>query len=409
MSRKINMLAAFAVLAAACSEQAAITPPPDPSSPESGDQRSAVSRGGAPTERLARLVAQALADSQFRSYLRAELSGSPYREHKLHFQRLLAPGGGGRAPALAGIALANGVAQAEVVREAAAAPALEIYVPVPAHWDAWTGDANVLVATAISDGEAPVAFDPRGRRFVLSPDQPPDTPVLAMVPVETNFDVLPLRQECFEDCGGGGGGGGSTPAPPAPAVYMTRSHFVEEFEGWLKGNPEFEVHILGQLGQTDSLTDYQCAGGVAGGPYRFDQNGRDWSGNVLLFSGAQLANYNATHPGQNVRVFVVEDDDEPCVIRADKDVVNNLLKELDAAYNGLTAGNDSTNSLGKWFKRAAAFQNLWSVIASFIKSNDELIGNAVEDPVVEQHYPGFNWFVKGKDNITNGWVQLEMR
>src|SRR2546427_1452372 len=49
-------------------------------------------------------------------------------------------------------------------------------------------------------------------------------------------------------------------SPVTPGLYMTRSHFVQTFEGWLKGSPEFEVHILGQKGQTDSLTDYQCAG-----------------------------------------------------------------------------------------------------------------------------------------------------
>ena len=100
---------------------------------------------------------------------------------------------------------------------------------------------------------------------------------------------------------------------------MTKSHFVQDFEGWLKGSPEFEVHILGQKGQTDSLTDYQCAGEHAGGPYTFDQNNLDWSGSVLLFSKSQLDQYNAAHPNQNVRAFVVEDDDTACQIKTDTD------------------------------------------------------------------------------------------
>ena len=68
---------------------------------------------------------------------------------------------------------------------------------------------------------------------------------------------------------------------------------------------------MGQLGTSDSLTDYQCAGEHAGGPYTFDQNNLDWSGSVLLFSKSQLDQYNAAHPDQNVRVFVVEVKDNP--------------------------------------------------------------------------------------------------
>ncbi len=73
-----------------------------------------------------------------------------------------------------------------------------------------------------------------------------------------------------------------------PGLYLTKAHFVDDFEGWLKGGPEFEVHILGQKGQTDSLTDYQCAGEKQPAPYYFDQNALDWSGSVMLFSKVQL-------------------------------------------------------------------------------------------------------------------------
>jgi len=36
------------------------------------------------------------------------------------------------------------------------------------------------------------------------------------------------------------------------------------------------------------------------------------------------------------------------------------------------------------------------------------VGNAVEDRIVGSFYPGFNWFVKGDNNITNGWINLVM-
>jgi len=190
---------------------------------------------------------------------------------------------------------------------------------------------------------------------------------------------------------------------------MTKSHFVDDFEGWLKGSPGFKAHILGQKGTSDSLTDYQCAGEHAGGPYYFDQNSKDWSGRVMLFSSTQIANYNAAHPDQNFRVFFVEDDDTACEIKADKDIVGSFLQVVDGANGYLTAGNDSSNALVKAFKRAKAIVNLWASITSLIKTNDELIGNAVEDDVVGTFYPGFNWIVKGRNNVTNGWVNLEMK
>jgi hypothetical protein len=404
MSRNIGMLAALAVCAAACTDQPAVTTPggvPETTSVALARPQSPDARG----ENLARLVARALADSGFRAYLRTSLQASPFREQKLHFQRLL---GAANGQALSHIARANDIAKDAVAREAASAEEFEIYLPVPAHRASWTGDSRVLVATARSDHEAPVAFDPRGRRTVLSPETPPETPVIALVPVETDFDRSPHRAECI-DCGGEGGYVPPPPPSPPPGLYMTKAHFIDDFESWLKGSPEIEAHILGQKGQTDSLTSYQCAGQHAGGPYVFDQNGKDWSGNVMLFSAAQISGYNTTHPNQNFRVFFVEDDDTACQIRANRDLVTDFIMGIDGAYKGLTAGNDSTNSFGKQFKAAAALLKLWSAATSLIKTNDDLIGNAVEDDVVGLQYPGYNWIVKGRNAVTNGWVNLVIR
>jgi len=279
---------------------------------------------------------------------------------------------------------------------------------VRAHRAAWQGDSNVLVATAIKDQDSPVAFDIQGRRQLLDPDTPPSTPVIALVPVETDFSVRPARTQCLDCDGGGGGGGIIYPTAPAPGLYMTKAHFVQTFESWLKGDPEFEVHILGQLGTSDSLKDYQCAGEHAGGPYTFDQNSLDWSGNVLLFSHQQISDYNAAHPGQNMRVFFVEDDDTACEIKTDPSRFQRLILAVDSAYSRLTAGNDSSSSTQKAYKFAKAIYNIWQALASWINSNDELVGNAVQDTIVGSYYPGYNWFVKGENNITNGWVNLVM-
>jgi hypothetical protein len=385
------------MLATACVDRTPVSPPTTP-----GPTASLIATPNRP-EALARLVAKGLKNPAFRAYLKAQLDASPYREHKLQFQTFLAANGG---RAFREVATANNVTKEDVTSQANAAIALEVYLPVPAHRASWHGDDNILVATALTDDDPPVAFDVDGRRQLLDPKTPPYRPVLAIVPVETDFSIRPARMTCL-DCDGTGSGGG-TLAPPPPGLYMTKSHFVQDFEGWLKGSPEFEVHILGQKGTTDSLYDYQCSGEHAGGPYYFDQNNLDWSGQVLLFSKQQLDQYNAAHPGQNVRVFVVEDDDTACQIKTDASRTERLFQVVDSIYNQLTAGNDSSTTILKAFKYARGGRSFWDAVTSLIKTNDDVVGTGVEDRIVGGFYPGFNWFVKGENNITNGWINLVM-
>src|SRR5438552_11752442 len=107
--------------------------------------------------------------------------------------------------ALRQIASESGVSEESIAEQAKAAIELEVYIPVPAHRASWTGDENILVATALTDDDPPIAFDAHGRRQVLDPKAPPTTPVLAVVPVETDFSQTPSRvEDCFVDCSGGG-------------------------------------------------------------------------------------------------------------------------------------------------------------------------------------------------------------
>ena len=351
-------------------------------------------------DRLARRVARALSDPDFRAYIRGELDRSPIAEHKLQFQRFLTQSD---RRALRQVARLSEESESAVQADAAAAIPLEIYFPVPRHRAGWTGGSDILVASAREDREAPIAYDVKGRRQVLSPDTPPSTPVLAIVPVETEFG--PEAPASFAIA--------PPPPPPPPlpptGLFMTYAHFVQDFEGWFKGNPEYEIHILGQAGASDSLTDYQCAGEPAGGNYRFDQNSLTWSGRVMLFSQAQLNSYKAAHPNQNFRIIALEDDDTGCKIKFDSNRFKNLQAVLQAAYPNLTGSKDTTNSLGKWVKRANALQKILRAAYSFITTQDDLIGNAVEDVVVGQFFTGANWIVKGENNVTNGWIKLEMR
>src|SRR5215203_2532377 len=354
-------------------------------------------------DRLARRMARALEDPQFRAYVKEELDRSPFRESKLQLQRFLSQS---NERALRQLARTAGETVSSVLNDSRVASPLEIYFPVPAHRLAWRGTADVLVASAQTDGDAPVAYDVRGTRQVLSAAAPPAVPVLVIVPVETDFGPerpvgLAVNTNPSPT---------PTPAPRPPAgLYMTYAHFVQDFEGWFKGEPEYEIHILGQAGTSDSLTDYQCAGAPAGGYYHFDQNGLDWSGSVLLFSQTQLNGYRSVHPNQNFRIIALEDDDTGCQIKFDANRFKNLQTTLQAAYPDLTGSKDTVGTIGKFVKRANALQKILRSAYSFITTQDDMIGNAVEDIVVGQFVPGANWIVKGENKVTNGWINLQMR
>ncbi len=403
MPRSIRLIAlGAAVVLAACTERTG--PSPDPVSVQPPGSR--IAGAAAPAlqnnarERLARRLALALADPAFRAQVRRELEHSPIREHKLHLQRFLTATS---LHALRDVARLSREPEAAVVADARLAAALEFYLPVPEHRRVWKGGADILVATAQRDREAPVAFTTTGKRIILDPARPPRTPVLAVVPVETDFDrALPGTH--FQ-----GGNTGGAPTPPA-GLYMTFAHFTDKYEGWLKGGPEFEVHVLGQAGASDSLTSYSCAGEHAGGFYAFDQNDLNWSGSVLLMSQNQINSYKSAHANQNLRIFVIEDDDTSCQIRTDVNRFGTLVKAVETAYPQLTGGRDSTGTtLQRFWRRANALQKILKAAASLIQTNDELVGNAVESSVVGVSYPGANWIVKGENNKTTGWINLVMR
>src|SRR5882762_11663253 len=159
-----SLAVAALLLALACTDRSVTPPPPDaiPAADVAPSPRR--------PEALARMVAKGLKNPAFRAYLKAQLDASPYREHKLQFETFLGANG---SRALGEIAVENGATKNALESQAKAAIALEVYFPVPAHRAAWTGDEHVLVATAVTDNDPPIAFDPDGRRQVLDPKTPP--------------------------------------------------------------------------------------------------------------------------------------------------------------------------------------------------------------------------------------------
>jgi len=355
-------------------------------------------------------VALALRDSAFRGYVRSALDASPFTEHKVQFQRFLHADGG---RALGALAAAAGEGTDAVEADAAAASALEMYLPVPAHRAAWSGDANLLVATAIEDHEAPIAFDLAGHRQLLDPARPPAMPVLAVEPAETNFDqpTGPARMQCAtpEDCLSGGGGTATT-----TGLYLTYAQYAQDFEGWLKGSPEFEIHIMGpaQPGDTTNLASFQCVGEKAAAPYTWDMNQLTWSGSQLLFSTAQMNAFSTAYPGRSFVIFALEDDDTACGIRTDTDRGSALIKAISDAYANYKAAKDedvlTLSGIQKILRAARSGSSLLSSAYSFLKSNDDIVGIAVSDSVIGRYHTQSNWTVLDKTLNTNAAFKLDI-
>ena len=131
---------------------------------------------------------------------------------------------------------------------------------------------------------------------------------------------------------------------------------------------------------------------------------------MLLITQTQINNYKCAHPNQNFRVFVVEDDDTSCQIKTDPARFSKLVKAVEAAYPMFTGGRDSTSgNLQRIWKKAHAFSSSSRRWHPLIKTDDELVGNAVESTVVGESYPNSNWVIKGDNNKTNGWIKLVMK
>jgi hypothetical protein len=389
---------------AACSDRPSAPTAPE-ESPVTADPSALGNRPGqARLERLARRTARALRDPGFRADVKAALDRSTFREGKVQFQRYLKENGG---RGLRVLAAGDGEGEADVDGEVTRAGTLEMYFPVAAHRAAWTGDENVLVATAEWDGDTPIAYDLAGRRIVLSPDTPPSTPVLAVEPAELDFDAPRdvVAAKCTEaTCGGGGGG---YVIPPTPGLYMTKAEFVESFESWLKGDPEYEIHIMGPAAKGDNtnLVSFQCIGEHAPSPYSWDLNQKTWTGSQLLFSKAQIDAMALAHKNVPFTIMAYEDDDTACQIKTDSDRASKLF----AAVGIFAKDYKSAKSTEGKLEAAPSLFKLLAAIYSFLTTADDIIGLVVSDAVTGRYHAGTNWTALNDRTNANAWFQLEMK
>lgn len=232
----------------------------------------------------------ALEDDDLRRKVRESIATSPYREGKLSFNNYLTKPEGTSLKDRMG--QRGSLSESEIDGLLSQAPGLELYMPVPEHWKSWDGGIDVVVASSLRDHEIPVGFRPSGEEFTfLSAEEPPTVPVLALVPVETDFSARAEGSIAPSSAGGGThssfaeGPQFSSSSSSSDGIYMTAAYIPDDHEGFLRGAPEFEIHFQVQQTSQDTAFDVRCAGNDAPDPTsQYDHNDDLWEGWVRVAS-----------------------------------------------------------------------------------------------------------------------------
>jgi hypothetical protein len=246
----------------------------------------------------------------------------------------------------------------------------------------------------------------------LDRDVAPAQPTLSILPVETRFDQpLPfLGSKNVRDKDGSAIGtlerikvnssnmmfcgdcasaaSGSPAAPIAPGLYLEFSRILDMKEPWFRGDPEIEVHIQGPTSVAAPTygEDISCAGEHALDPRKvFDQNGGFWEGRVMLFSGDETIAFTNNFQ-QGFHVLFWEDDNVPCTLKLDTNVLAELLKSTATAFStvaikvipGASFPVIAGVFLGTFFSNAAPW----------LLTNDDFLGAAVDQASAGYYYPG---------------------
>jgi hypothetical protein len=372
---------------------------PTPSSPT--EERAALST-------IARLVAVAMDNEPARQHLKRDMRAAPFREHKLELAPYLRSKDG--KALLDRMASANGGTEAKLLSTLSGIRRLEFYMPVAAHRESWTGNADVLVVSQLSEAEPIVAFDRNGTEVALDRKIAPTQPTLSIVPVETRFDqpmpviaskntsdkngnaigtLEPIKFKssdliaCDDACGGGG-----ESASIAPGLYLEYSRLVDMKEPWFRGDPEIEVHIHGPTSQLAPTygENLSCSGEHAPIPSKvFDQNTGFWEGRVLLFSADETAAYISKF-GQGFHVLFWEDDNEPCTLKLDTNILAEVLKSTATAFSTvaikLLPGASPPVVVGVFLA------TLFSSAGPWLLTNDDFLGAAVDQASAGYYYTG---------------------
>jgi hypothetical protein len=285
-------------------------------------------------------------------------------------------------------------------------------MPVAKHRETWKGKEDVLVVTQLEQSTPITAYDEAGRAVTLDRKNPPTQPTLSIIPVETAFnqpmdptssrnardengeaigtlEEAPLRPAALVACKAECDSGGTVTGPSVPpGLYLEFSRILDAKEPWFRGDPEIEVHIHGPSSTANPRygDDLSCSGEHAF-DYRkvFNQDGAFWEGRVMLFSNDEALAYVSKF-SEGFHVFFWEDDNEPCTLRLDTNSLVNLVQAT-----GSAAGMVAIKLIpgASWWVVGGAFvAQVFSNVGSWLLTDDDFLGIAVDQRQVGSPYPG---------------------
>ncbi len=389
--------------------------------------------------RIARLVAVAMDNEPARQQIKRAMRAAPFREHKLQLASFLRSKDG--IALLARMVSLNGGGENDLFETLAAIRSLEFYMPVAKHRESWTGSAEVLVVSQLDEAEPIVAFDRNGAEVSLDRAVAPAQPTLSIVPVETRFDqpmstlssknvrdqngnaigtLEPVNFKtssyvaCDVECGDTptvvappprvGGSGSSIP----PGLYLEFSRILDMKEPWLRGDPEIEVHIQGptSLVAPTSGEDLSCSGEHAYDPRKVvNQDGGFWEGRVMLFAADETAAF-ANRFNQGFHVLFWEDDNQPCLLKLDTNVLREILRSTALAFS--TVAIKVIPSAGPLVIAGVFLGTFFSSAGDWLVTNDDFVGAAVDQASAGYNYPGNTHVIMDRTTL-NGRATIVYR
>lgn len=430
------------LLLSACADDKHAISPVAPQLNEQAAAEAAELRERSALQELTRTVALALQDQGLRQRVKADMRQSRFtHEHKLAFSSYLQGRSGGIL--LAKMVKESGKSRDEVLGLVSQVRPLEFYMPVKGQRESWRGGPDLVVGSLLEDHEVPTVYDLQGQPVQVGAEDEPVLPAMALVPVEANFNrPLDVRYKNRNDqdgetigtlaefceleqiqsvqtgelgddnvsCGGGGGGGGGYTDPwagRATGLYVTALNIDRDHEGAFKGDPEFEIHLQAAVTNASVAEDIRCAGNEAPdyrSRFNYDNNGSTLTGAILVADSAQQARFQNTY-GSTVGMHVIfwEDDDTDCAIKADQDRFKAMMGTIAANYSNVFSAIQNL-SVTSVIKALPGLADIASAFASWVTSNDDLVGSAVEMSC-SRSYTTFNFTIKD-GTTTEGCVQL---
>lgn len=383
------------------------------SAPQQGVTDASATRSGVldAHEELARYLAVALNNTAVRNGLSQAMTASSDAEGKIFFDSTLP---GPISGLVAQMAQAGNVSEEHIRALMESTPDLELYMPVDHHRANWKAGSEYLVVTEINEGAVPYAVNPEGEAVSVSSEQPPAKPTFSLVPAESfsSNGTLYARESttaagsgvsadmvepCSVDdgvstsCGGGGGGGGGSGTDWSSypdGLYMTRTYFEDDGEGWPRGDPELEV-IASVHENNDLGAPIRCTGEKIDADEYWNQDNSEWSGKARIATLTQLD--NAPPSGEGIQFLVVEDDSDPCTLKFERP----QFEIADAIY----LADQYANGYDAWERDTSyptAVEIAIDILDGLWNESDDIVGFILEDSCSSPSY-SYGWDAKVLD------------